>query len=156
MTPSIPVPTDNIYKFSALFGLAIIVSGIFSFAAMYSSSLSSKVKYAETVIALESKVARTKLEEDTLALTNKLIEITQSNEKTANIAIGSLIGVGLVLSFIGGVRWYTVIQCRDDQIAGLQIQKLEAEIAKLRAETSPSPHSLQTSDKATRRTKARP
>lgn len=155
MTPSIPVPTDNIYKFSALFGLAIIVSGIFSFAAMYSFSLNTKVKYAEAVLALESKAVRTKLEDDTLAMTNRLIKVTQSNEENANYAIGGFIGVGILLSWFGWMRWYKVIQPRDDQIADLQKLKLEAEIAKLRSETSPSQQSPQTSDKATRRTKAR-
>jgi len=135
MAPSVPVPTDNIFKFACLFGLALIVSSIFAFVATYTSSLDRKVKYAEALIPLEAKAQRTKVEEDTLAMNKKLIEVTKSNENAAGVAIAIVLVLGLSLSSYGATRWHRDIQQRDDRLAALQIEKLEVEIAKLRAET---------------------
>lgn len=156
MTPSLPVPTDNIYKFSALFGLALVVSGIFAFTTVYTSSLEKKIKYAEAMIALEAKTTRTKLEDDTLALNRKLVEVTQSNERTANYSLGSLIAIGLALSVYGAVRWHQFIQPRDDEIARLQKEKLEAEVSKLRAEVDRSTSQQHPPPSAERRSSRKP
>lgn len=134
MTPSLPVPTDNIYKFACLFGLVLIVSSLFAFVSMYTSSLDSKIKYVEATIPLEAKLVRTKVEEEKLAMNKKLIEVTKSNEKSAAFAIGIVLALGILLSGYGAKRWHRDIQQRDDRLVTLQIEKLEVEIAKLRAE----------------------
>ncbi|MBB6558870.1 NAD(P)H-dependent flavin oxidoreductase YrpB (nitropropane dioxygenase family) [Acidovorax soli] len=156
MTPSLPVPTDNIYKFSALFGLALVVSGIFAFTTVYTSSLEKKIKYTEAMIGLEARTTRTKLEDDTLAFNRRLVEVTQSNEMAANYALGGLIALGLVLSFYGALRWHQVIQPRDDEIARLQKEKLEAEIAKLQTEADRSVSQQPPPPSATRRSNKKP
>lgn len=134
MTPSLPIPTDNIYKFSCIFGLALIVASIFSYVSIYVSSLDRKAKYMEVIIPLEDKAERSKAENNLLELNNKLIEIVKSNEKTAADVLGSVIGIGIVLSAYGAWNWRQKIQTRDDKIAELQIDKLKAEVDKLRAE----------------------
>jgi len=121
-----------------LFGLALIVSSIFAFIAAYSSALDQKVKYAERIIFLEAKEQRSKVEEETLVLTRKLVEVTEKNNSAANSAVGIVLSVGLFLSGFGALLWYTKIQPRDDKLAELQIAKLQAEIAKLNAPASPS------------------
>lgn len=135
MQPQLPVPTDNIYKFSCLFGLVLIVSAIFSFVAMYTSSQESKVRYFEVIIPLESRETRTKAEEDLLALNKKLIEVTKENERVGNAAIVIVFTVGLLLSAYGAKNWYGLIQVRDDRLADLQLRKLELEIEKLKGAT---------------------
>lgn len=137
MTPSIPIPTDNIYKFACLFGLAIVISSIFAFVALYTASLDRKVKYSEALIPSETKAPRTSLEEQMLSMNKKLIEVTKSNESLANFAIAIVLTFGLSLSSYGAKRWYQKIQQRDDRLAALQIEKLEIEIAKLRSEIKP-------------------
>lgn len=137
MTPSVPIPTDNIYKFACLFGLALIVSGIFAFVSTYTASLDRKVKYSQSVLELQAKTQKTKFEADLLAMNKRVLEVTRSNENVANVTVGIVIGLGLSLSVFGAKRWYSVIQLRDDRLAALQIEKLEAEIAKLRSETKP-------------------
>lgn len=136
MQPSLPIPTDNIYKFSCLFGLVLIVSAIFAFVTSYSSSLDRTVKYSEVVIPLEAKAERSKSEENLLAMNRKLIEVTKSNEKAANWAIGVLLAIGLGLSVYGARKWHEVIQDRDNQMAELQLRKLASEVAKLEAEAN--------------------
>jgi positive regulator of sigma E activity len=134
MTPSLSVPTDNIYKFACLFGLALILVSAFSFVTTYTTNLDRKVRYSEVVISLDSKSPRSKNEDDLLELNKKLLEVTNSNEKTANIAIGFVFFLGAALSFLGASSWYIKVQQRDDQLVNLQMQKLEAEISKLYVE----------------------
>jgi hypothetical protein len=137
MTPSLSISTDNIYKFSCLFGLALIISSIFAFVSIYTSSLDRKIRYSETVIPLDAKEHRSKSEDDLLALNKKLIEVTKSNEHTTEIVLAVFLGIGISLSIYGGHSWYHKIQYRDDRLAALQLEKLEVEIAKLRSEGAP-------------------
>lgn len=137
MQPALPLPTDNIYKFSCLFGLALIVSSIFSFVAVYNSSLEQKVRHAVVAIPLESIQQQTKVEKDLLALHKKLIQITSENEKSAAFVIGFLMTAGFFLSGLGAYKWHGVIQVRDNKLAELQLRKLEIEVAKLEKENTP-------------------
>lgn len=134
MTPSLPVPTDNIFKFACLFGLALIIAGLFSFVSIYSSSLDRKIKYSEVLIPLEAKAQRSKAEDDILALNKRLIEVTRANEVAGYGVVGAALAAGLFLSGYGAKKWHRDIQQRDDRLALLQIEKLEVEIAKLRME----------------------
>lgn len=134
MTPSLSLPTDNIYKFVCLFGLALMLVSVFSFITTYTSTLDRKVRYSEIVISLDSKASRSKNEEDLLDLNKKLLKITNTNEKTADITIGFVFALGGILSYIGAHSWYRKVQQRDDQLVKLQIQKLEAEISKINIE----------------------
>ncbi|MGV8823774.1 hypothetical protein [Methylibium petroleiphilum] len=134
MTPSLAIATDNIYKFSCLFGLALIIVSVVSFVTMYSSTLDRKIRYSEIIIPLEAKTPRSRVDEDVLELNKKLIDVTRENERAANIAIGALFSFGLALSAIGAHSWYQKVQIRDDRIANLQVRKLEAELSKLEAE----------------------
>ena len=70
-------------------------------------------------------------------MNRKLIEVTRSNETSANLGIALILAAGLSLSSYGAKRWYQKIQLRDDRLAALQIEKLEAEICKLRSEIKP-------------------
>lgn len=136
MKPNISVPTDNIYKFCCLFGLAIIISSIFSFVAIYTSTLDSKIKYANTVINLQTKENRSKSEDELLKLNKKLIDVAKSNEETANTFISITMSVGILLSIFGAEKWYRVIQKRDDKISELQVKKLELEIKSIAKQVS--------------------
>jgi len=136
MPPSLSAPTDNIYKFACLFGLALIISAVISIASIYSSSLDRKIVYVQAVIALDSKADRTKQEEESLKLNRLLIDVTKKNEDYVNILLGLVIGFGIFLSGFGAIQWHRTIQRRDDQLAELQIQKLQAEIAKTLSETT--------------------
>lgn len=133
MTSSAPLPTDNIYKFACLFGRVLIVSSIFAYVSIYTSSLDKKIRYSEVVIPLDAKAQRTKVEEDLLTLNRRLIEVTKSNEKFAVSLIAIVLIAGGTFSFYGAIQWHQIIQRRDDKLAELQLRKLEAEIAKLQS-----------------------
>jgi hypothetical protein len=135
MFPNLSIATDNIYKFACLFGLALILASIFSFVSVYNFTLDRKIELSKTIISIEAKKERTKMESDTLELSKKLLEISSANGKYANSAIGAALGFGIVLSIYGGWGWRTKIQTRDDLLAGLQVEKLRAEISALKNQT---------------------
>ena len=88
----------------------------------------------EIAIPLEAKVQRSKAEDETLGLNKKLIDVTNENQQVASTSISILLCFGIILSTIGAQQWHQKVQLRDDKLAILQIEKLEAEILKLRAE----------------------
>jgi uncharacterized membrane protein YiaA len=149
MQPSLPIPTDNIYKFSCLFGLALIISSIFYFVAAYNTSLDRTVKYFVIITSLEAKSEKTKTEEELLSMNKRLLTITVANEKLASESIGVIFVIGFCISFYGAMQWWRIIQKRDDQLAELQLEKLSIEIAKLKAdlpESSPGSKSNPTNE----------
>lgn len=134
MTPSLSAPTDNIYKFIAIFGLAIILASVLSYTAIYTSSLDRKVGYKEKIIAIETKSEKTKEDIATLDLNNTLFKVTKDNERFAGGAIFTIFFVGIGLSIYGFSKWKTKIQAHDDAVATLQKEKLQSEIDKLKIE----------------------
>ncbi len=135
MFPNLSIATDNIYKFACLFGLALILASIFSFVSVYNFTFDKKIALSETIISIEAKKERTKVEADTLELSKKLIEVSKANEKFANQVTGAVCGIGLVLSIFGAWEWKTKIQTRDDLLANLQIEKLRAEVNALKKQS---------------------
>ncbi len=132
MNPSFAIPTDNIFKFACLFGLALVVVSVFAFVATYNFTLENKARYSETIIFLESKSPRTKADEDILKLNERLLNVISENGNTANTAIGLLCGVGISISFLGAISWYRRVQQRDDELVKMQMEKLHLEIANLK------------------------
>lgn len=146
MNPSLPIPTDNIYKFACLFGLALIVASIFSFAAVYSSSLERKMQYFQSAVVLETKIEKSKEDGELLKLNNRMIEVTKENERTVANLVGLVVGFGIFISIWGAYKWLTLIQVRDDRLANLQLEKLQAEVDALKP--SKSSHEQQSNDGA--------
>lgn len=133
MTPSLSVPTDNIYKFASLFGLALIIASLLSLVAVYTSTLSEKIRLADAISVLETIEKRSPEQEVRLAIRQKELSVRQSNESTASIVLLVIFGLGLGCSFWGFDQWKSLVQTRDDQIAELQRRKLELEVHALAA-----------------------
>ena len=115
----------------------MIDSSIFSLVAIYTSSLDRKILYTQAIISLETKAQRNKADDDLLSMNAKLIEVTKSNEYFASTAVGVSLGISILLSLYGAIKWHREIQQRDDKLATLQLEKLEVEIEKLRSEFTP-------------------
>ncbi|WOB06933.1 hypothetical protein [Piscinibacter gummiphilus] len=114
--------------------MALVITSIYAYVSTYTASLDRKIKYFEVIITLEAKSQRSKPEEDLLTLNKKLVEVAQSNQKSATQITSAVLGAGIALSLLGALKWYVKIQARDDTLAQLQIEKLQAEIAKLKYE----------------------
>lgn len=139
MTPSLSVPTDNIYKFASLFGLALIIASVLSFVSVYSFTLSEKVKISETINTMEAKTGGSKTDEDALKRSKRLLEVHSANEKHANNVITVVIALGIASSIWGFSCWKSRVQGRDDRLVELQIKRLELEVAQLEAQQRPVP-----------------
>ena len=92
----------------------------------------------EVIIPLEANAQRSKADNDLIEFNKKLIEVSMSNEGAAKYLIAAVLGIGIALSVVGAYAWHEKIQKRDDKLAQLQIDKLEAEVMKLRTELATS------------------
>lgn len=98
--------------------------------------LDRKIKYNEMVVSLQEKVQRTKGDEERLQMYKTLFETTDQNQSFYLSFMMLTALTGLVVSAYGARQWNKTVQKRDDQIADLQIKKLEHEIKKLSVDIS--------------------
>ena len=131
MPPSIPLPTDNIYKFVCLFGLALIVTAVFSFVSTYTSLTAQTMRHAENIIHLEAKSNRAASDDELLKLYKAASEEGNEAGALAYKYLAKLLLAGIFISITGAVLWLFRIQMRDDGLVKLQIKKLELEIVLL-------------------------
>lgn len=131
MENKIPLPTDSIYKFYALFGLLLF---IFSLGATVYVSRStndlvftSAIEY-ETLRAIEKptavEIAKSKGIE-------KRVEIALADKEFFLYALGTLAGLGVLAMIYGFTKWHRDIQPIQDETAKLQLEKLRLEVAGL-------------------------
>ena len=128
MRSSVPVPTDNIYKFYSLFGLLIMLSSIFAFVSVYNKYTDRAFdRYVELEVLNSLKQLDPK-QIATKAALEKQREIDKDNKKFFQIILGYFMGISIVLMSIGFYRWHSKIQPRQDQLLDRQISKLDLEI----------------------------
>lgn len=125
MQPSIPVPTDNLYKFAALFGLVLIVASIVSVVSTYNSAYDELVEIASSYIALEGKSDATT--KQMKQLMDKRIEVIDSNREFYVFILSIPIVIGGALSVWGFQRWAR-IQPLHDELIELQVAKVRKEV----------------------------
>lgn len=134
MESKIPVPTDNIYKFYALFSLLLIV---FSLGAMLYVNQSNNRTVMSAVVELEtlrldtypSSAAKIKI-----AVLERQLEIAKFDKRFYLISLGGLLGVALYVGFYGFHRWHRHVQPLLDETARVQLEIAKLQLAKLRAE----------------------
>ncbi len=130
---SAPLPTDNIYKFFALFGLVIMVTGC----VMFSSMLE---RYNERIYSAFLEASRLEQIEKPSALQEKQLEVVESryeisiSDRNFYVTISGIItGLGVILMFFGFYHWMKYIQPEVDRFLKVRLEKAELEL--LREET---------------------
>lgn len=130
MESKIPLPTDNIYKFYALFGLVLLVTSIAAFVYVHKTTnemaFEAYIEYEE----LDTKEHPTPVEKKRKELIEKRLEIAVKDRDFYNYAISALIGVGIFCVGFGFWKWETVVQPRQDSLLDLQIEKARHELKK--------------------------
>jgi hypothetical protein len=132
MENRVPLPTDNIFKFYALFGLVII---IFAFSAsIYTQKnsndfLGTAVVDLEELKALEAPTVREKARR---AVLQRQIDVAVSDRETYKWSLGLLAGFGTICLMFGFSRWHTEIQPKQDELVDLQLAKLRHEVLQLK------------------------
>lgn len=128
MESKIPLPTDNIFKFYALFGVLILITSIISIVWINNSTnerIHSLIREYESLPEVDKD--KSPLGE----VIEKRLEVEGANKSLFLKCLGSIIGVSLILMFYGFKEWHTKIQPKQDEYFDLQLQKLRKELENL-------------------------
>ncbi|KKD60181.1 hypothetical protein RN22_12735 [Grimontia sp. AD028] len=130
MESRIPLPTDNIYKFYALFGLLLVIFGLGAF--LYVNQSTNNLMYEvivehQTLKNIPDQV-RTVQEETRFQVLDNKIRIGKQNENFFNSCIAFIIAAGIWMIVFGFKTWHTIIQPLQDEITRLNIKKLKQEV----------------------------
>jgi hypothetical protein len=131
MENRIPIPTDNIYKFYALFGLLVFIFALGS--TIYVSGLTNDFLFT-AIVDVEGLKAIEKPTSVELAKRKTLerrIEIAISNKDFYIRALGVIGGIAVISMFFGFSKWHRTVQPIQDEITRLQLEKLRREVAEL-------------------------
>lgn len=144
MESRIPLPTDNIYKFYALFGLTLF---IFSFGgALYVGRSTNEVVF-QTIPEIESikQIANpTVADLAKKQVLEKRLEVAVA-DRTLNVRLlGGLGGIAILLMAFGFWKWHTKVQRVETEMAELQLRKLRHEVSLLTARCPPASEASQT------------
>jgi hypothetical protein len=134
MESKIPLPTDNIYKFVALFSLVLL---IFSFGSVIFASNAANAVVFEHWVELETLQAQEKpsIEQvSRLKALEKKIEVAVSNKKTFIQFSGAGAAFGLFGIIFGFGYWHKKIQPLADQMAVTQLELARLQLLSLRAD----------------------
>ena len=121
MQPNVPIPTDNLYKFQALFGLVLIISGLFAGAYVQLSALEKRYSLARELVE-SSDLIKPEVQKQIL----RQIKTTRYLEMLGGAVIGLAIGAGVLMARSGFKRWGEV-QPVLDELLELQVAKARKE-----------------------------
>ena len=128
MQDKLSIPTDNIYKFYALFGLVLFIfsaSGVLYVNKITNELLFSTIVEKETIEVIEHKNA---VDEAKLKMIEKRQEIAISDKKFFFSCFNVLVVIATSLSIYGFWIWQRVLQPIQDETAKLQLEKLRIEV----------------------------
>ncbi|WP_415904574.1 hypothetical protein ACMXYW_14945 [Neptuniibacter sp. QD48_55] len=128
MTPGFSIPTDNIYKFYALLGLALVLSSMLSFVYVYDASRAKTLEWSEEIMILEQKEELSVSGEERKELLEALVKVEEENKNFYMYVLNLALGAGIGIALIGLIIWQFSVQPRSDRLIELQIKSLEMEI----------------------------
>ena len=134
MESKIPLPTDNIYKFYALFGLLLVVFTVG--ATLYVNQTTNDLLVGKLVelesLRLEKVLsAREQLQ---IAIVERQIEVAKANKTFFLRALGLIGAIGTICIVYGFSKWHTEVQPLNDESARVQLELAKLHLAKLKAE----------------------
>jgi hypothetical protein len=129
MQSKVPIPTDNIFKFYALFGLVIFIFGFYFIFHLNSTTNDLLFDTILEIEILQSNSEITKVQQTELDILERKQEIAIKDKKGFVIICGIISGFGACLMFYGFYYWHTKIQPLQDQILELTVKKLEQELS---------------------------
>jgi hypothetical protein len=134
MESKIPVPTDNIFKFYALFGLLLFV---FACGALVYVNQSTNQLVFTSFVELETlkeQKAPSPSVKAKIAMHERLLEVGKKNRDIYSIVLGAISGIGFWLSLYGFWQWHRRVQPVIDEMQRLQLEIAKLQLAKLQAE----------------------
>ena len=131
MVPQLPVPTDNIYKFYALFGLALFVTSAVILVTANDLFDQRILEYFASIWEYQADGAVTDFEEGQIKNFELLIDIARSDRDVAMVASSVIGAVGFTAMLVGFARWHRIIQSQNDRLAELEMKHRELQIEQL-------------------------
>ena len=132
MQNQIPVPTDNIYKFYALFSLLLL---IFSLTATLYVGKSANELILNNVVELETLSQEKNLSSPQQVRKDsiqRMIEVSHSDKQFYLVFIAGLISISGFGMFYGFKKWHTEVQPVIDETAKVQLEIAKLQLAKLK------------------------
>ncbi len=126
-----PLPTDNIYKFYAIFGLVLLISCFYFFCVIHNFYNDRAVESYVELETLRGLPQSTQEQAFRRTLLEELETVSKSDKKFYLRALGTFMGIGLILVVGGFSFWHIKIQPMQDRLTAMQIRKLELEIEAL-------------------------
>lgn len=133
MYSRVPLPTDNIYKFYALFGLLVILTTSVLFVVRlehYNNGAYERYIPLETLKHKKTAGNINNVEKLRLDILQSQSEIEKKNrDLELGIYIFSFLVFGILPCVSGFAFWHRNIQPKQDELLDLQIEKLKKEIS---------------------------
>lgn len=136
MENKIPIPTDNIFKFYALFGLLLFVFSVGSI--IYVSHSTNELAFQAMIElpALKQIANPSPIDMAKQQALEKRLEVAEADKKFLNGASNVIAGIGVFLMLYGFWKWHKEVQPVQDETSKLQLEKLRYEVAQLRKSAS--------------------
>ena len=128
MESRIPIPTDNIYKFYALFGLVLFIAAIAIRISVYKNTNELVFSIAPELSALEVLEKPSPVEATKKELLKRQIEVSVAERDTFRELAYYVMIFGTVSMAFGFSMWQHRVQPRQDELLDLQIAKARLEL----------------------------
>ena len=136
MENKIPIPTDNIFKFYALFGLLLFIFTASSIIYVTRSANELVFQSVVEVEAIKQIQNPSPVDKAKLQILEKRLEISASDKIFYIKGIGAITGISVVLMIWGFTKWHRDVQPIQDEMAQLQLEKLRHEVKQLKHHNS--------------------
>lgn len=131
MNPNIPIPTDNVYKFYAMFGLVIMLTTAIMFFIRHEEYNRRAFERHVPMKLLETNQDLNDQQKHELYLYGQKAGIDKSNKKLElSLYMFLFVLPGAFLTTYGFFMWHTKIQPVQDKLFELQLERLRIEVKK--------------------------
>ncbi|MGE8448229.1 MAG: hypothetical protein ACN6O1_18610 [Comamonas sp.] len=134
MLDRVPVPTDNIYKFIALFSLVVLVFSFWQMVSVTTASNAIVIKNYPEIVELQSLEVRTSAQEAKLAVLEREKEVVVKDRKLFVNILSWVIAFAFYGIIYGFWVWRREIQSMVDAQNKAQLELLQLQVEKLRLE----------------------
>jgi hypothetical protein len=128
MEPNIPIPTDNIYKFSTLFALAVFIATIPAMAYLIGKQNELFFKSLEDLLLLETQENLSKADLVKKVILERHLNINVFSLSKYIYALWAINVIAVIVFSAFSVYWSKNIQPKQDEFFNLQIEKIKREI----------------------------
>ena len=138
MESRVPLPTDNIYKFYALFGLLLFIFGVGAIIVLQRSTNDFLYRSSIDLETVKAIAQPTPPDIAKRELLGKLIVVAMNDKDFLGHCLSAIAAVGFWLGVYGFYKWHKIIQPVQDEMLQLQLEKLRREVAALAPIPSPA------------------